>query len=248
MLNLESNKIRTMLRYFGIRVLVIAMALTSCSMEGAEGPMGPAASDGIEGVAGPAGPQGNPGPVGEDGEAQGVPGPQGDEGAQGSEGPKGDTGADGATGPQGPKGDSGAQGPNGDTGAQGATGPKGVQGNANASTYSLPISSKLGSIFNVNFDALTKEVLEDYAILSYVERGNAHYPVPGISYSDQMEVEYFVGNLNVYFYKRSDGSAKDIAAGNYKAIKCVIIESTGTDKSSKNNPLMELKLAGIDIN
>jgi len=74
---------KTTIKFLSTGLMIIALALTSCTKDSVEGAIGPQGPKGEQGI------QGEPGPAGQDGEAQGVPGPAGPAGADGTDGADG---------------------------------------------------------------------------------------------------------------------------------------------------------------
>jgi hypothetical protein len=153
------------------------------------------------------------------------------------------------------KGEMGDPGPIGETGPAGPQGEQGVQGeegNANVQTYTFDISTIATSNFTVLFSELTQDVLDNDVILTYIQRTSTsrYYQIPGISFSNDFEVELRSGELGIFNYSRTTGASQTLTAGDYNLIKAIIIESSNTSsgKSENKDVLSELKEAGVDTN
>ncbi|WP_339840297.1 hypothetical protein [uncultured Maribacter sp.] len=156
---------KTTMNFITCVIMVFAITLTSCSKDGDIGPIGLTGAQGEQGI------QGEQGPTGEDGEALGVPGAQGETGA---------------TGPAGPAGENGTDGVNGQ------------DGNANviaSSWTNLDFPNSWNSNNEARFELsdtnITQEVINSYALLSYVKFTSANTTassVPFVSLGKQYEI------------------------------------------------------------
>ena len=151
------------------------------------------------------------------------------------------------------KGDMGDPGPIGETGPAGPQGEQGVQGeegNANVQTFTFDISTVTNSNFTVPFSELSQDVLDNDVILTYIANTSSYYPIPGVSFSNEFEVELQLGEMNIYSYSRTTGALRALTAGEFRLVKAIIIESSNTSsgKSENKDVLSELKEAGVDTN
>lgn len=167
-------------------------------------------------------------------------------------------------GPEGPVGMDGRDGIDGIDGQNGEDGDNGQDGNAN-------VISRKFDLFNWNdtsgrieqlvyWNALTKDVIENDAILFYMKTNhNGRYGVlPGEVVIDgtpsYMNVELGPGYTSLISLKpnyNGTGSAYvPIRTGDVDFLRVVIIKSSSSSKSSnaKNNVLESLKAANINVN
>ncbi|WP_430905618.1 hypothetical protein [Maribacter sp. 2-571] len=154
------------------------------------------------------------------------------------------------TGEDGEDGAMGATGAQGERGLDGQDGTDGEDGNANVSTYTFDASIFTGSNFAIPLEQLTEAVLKNNAVLTYIKRGDFYYPIPGVSINVLFEVEFGVGELNVYAYDRASSSLFNVIAGTFSEVKVVLIASSSeqTGKTGGAAVLSRMKSQGIDIN
>lgn len=115
-------------------------------------------------------------------------------------------------------------------GIDGEQGSAGTIGNANVRTFTFNTSSAAGSNFTIPFAELTQDVLDIDVVLTYIQRAvNLRYsPIPGISVNNALEVELYIGNIDIYSYARTTGASLVITAGEYSLVKVIIIEPSST--------------------
>ena len=120
-----------------------------------------------------------------------------EDGVMGIQGPAGIDGVDGTNGIDGEDGAMGIQGTAGTDGVDGTNGIDGEDGNANVRTFTFDLSTFSGNEIALPFSELTQDVLDNDAILIYIQRNKGqYYPIPGISFSDMMEVELDLNNVS----------------------------------------------------
>ncbi|WP_397363551.1 hypothetical protein [Olleya sp. R77988] len=136
----------------------------------------------------------------------------------------------------------------------GANGIDGADGNANVQNITFDASAFAGTFDSVTITQLTQDVLENDAILTYLNTGSNWFPVPcpadSIGFDHAVDVTYSVGAID-FDYIDSSGSSASITAGDLVSGRVIIIESTSTTASRVNTTqkvFMELNAAGIDIN
>ncbi len=149
-------------------------------------------------------------------------------------------------------GEDGAMGEQGVPGQDGMDGEAGEDGNANVRTLLFDISERSGLNFEIAVPEFTQAVINNDAILWYVEESNITYPIPGAGPNAAYVIRVFatVGNTRLNF-NNWDGTSFMLPVGGLDELKIVIIESTSgssTGKSSKEDVFEELKNAGVDIN
>jgi hypothetical protein len=132
----------------------------------------------------------------------------------------------GEMGDPGPIGETGPAGPQGEQGIQGV---QGEEGNANVQTFTFDISTVTNSNFTVPFSELSQDVLDNDVILTYIANTSSYYPIPGVSFSNEFEVELQLGEMNIYSYSRTTGSLRALTAGEFILVKAIIIESSNTN-------------------
>ncbi len=145
------------------------------------------------------------------------------------------------------------KGPAGPPGKDGKDGQDGQDGNANVQTYIFDVSSNSGSMITLNLNAITQDVLENDAILTYYKASNDIYyvaPGPGPDGNYITRVYSDVG-MHVIKFHNWNGTPYSISAGDILLVKVIIIESTNTTSSREANRMKmldELENAGVDIN
>ena len=163
---------KTTMNFLSTGLMVLALALTSCS------------KDSVEGATGPQGPQGEQG-------IQGEQGPNGDKGEPGQDGASANQGAQGEQGEQGPAGPKGASGEDGQDGADGQDGQDGQDGEPG--TANVIYSDWIPSPFNFNpvntkssnsfiiAPGLTDDIKDNGAVIVYGRsQGGVVYQLPAV--------------------------------------------------------------------
>lgn len=153
----------------------------------------------------------------------------------------------------GRNGRDGINGVDGTDGAPGADGQDGVDGNANVRVFTYDISNVSNSFHDQGISAITQEVINNDVVLGYVISSNPNILIPIPASSNRFlrfDVEVFI-NVGIYSIDFLDntGTPLNINPGDLTRLKIVIIESTSstTGKSSKEDVLLELKKADVDV-
>ncbi len=167
----------------------------------------------------------------------------------------------GDDGEQGPKGDQGIQGEQGAQGVQGEQGEQGVpgeDGNANVQAFKIDMTEWVGGTFFPFDMPIAAQERANYGYLFYLEyvagASTAVHAVPGGSgfASFMAYVDYINDDTSPSGYisfKDFDGVDFDVPAGSY--INLIIIAAEINPAGAKNgqeNPMDQLKSAGIDTN
>ncbi len=155
-------------------------------------------------------------------------------------------GMDGAIGPEGPQGIAGVDGQDG---------ADGLDGNANVTAHTFDASTFSGTFDGVSLSALTQEVIDTYAILSYLQEGSSQvwFPVPcpadDFGFPHAVDVNIGLGGID-FDYADASGVPVSISAGDLVKGRVILIEPTSVDPASRvnNSSLSVLKEAGVDVN
>jgi len=147
----------------------------------------------------------------------------------------------------------GDPGPQGEQGIAGTNGTNGTDGNANVQNITFDASAFSGSFNTTSIAELTQDVLDNDAILVYLNEGN-WFPVPcpadSFRFDHAVDVNLSVGTVT-FDYSNGSGSAVSISAGDLISGRVIIIESTSTTSSrvyTTQKVFTELNSAGIDVN
>lgn len=137
-------------------------------------------------------------------------------------------------------------------GATGPQGPAGMDGNANVRNITFDASNFAGTFTDVFIPELTQDVLENDALLTYLNDGTLWFPVPcpaeAYGFDLAVDVNYDIGLVS-FDYSDATGTSVDIFAGELQSGRLIIIESSSsTTRGNQFDIAKELRDKGVDIN
>lgn len=137
-------------------------------------------------------------------------------------------------------------GEDGAIGPQGPAGVDGVDGNANVSALKYDLSTVSGSFYNQEIPEITDEVLNNYAILTYLKLNNGEYnPIPGTFFGVRHIVRFEVGLCKLDFARVDTETSFSYPEGNLAELRVVLIAPSNI--SGKIPSITDLKKAGVDV-
>lgn len=142
------------------------------------------------------------------------------------------------------KGDTGPQGPEGPQGNQGPQGPEGKTNVITSGWKDITFTAVTNQAGDTTYyyqaqipaTKLTKAILDSGEIKAYVNLGTVGepyvYPLPWLGSSAYIDVEYVVGNINLY----SSGNASTSGTGNNKGLqyRYILIPGSTNARSAIN--------------